>query len=355
MTFLPDSPGFSPDEGRAAWDAAEYGRTQRGSDSFDSGVFTEGRPAWHDKGTVITDPTITAEQALELSGLGGWKLEKHPAFVHVTLPDGSKVEIPMEGRFGHVRMDKLTVLGDVGAVYTSLQNERAFDWANALVGGAGCHFKTAVSLDGGRRICLQLEVPYEISLPDGKLRSFLLLTNSHDGSSGITAMFWNFRVPCKNTLKLAHRGGIDKITIRHTASAEGKLAEAQKALHLAEGAAERAGKLAEELYRAKLSAADMEALIAKVFPMADGVPQTAGERRSATIALAKRESVRLVYAGSEGNQDEIRGTAWGAYNAFAAVATHQEASSEAKAEAIFTNLMAGNTAADRALELLAIG
>ena len=39
----------------------------------------------------------------------------------------------------------------------------------------------------------------------------------------------------------------------------------------------------------------MEALIAKVFPMAEGVPQTTGERRSATIALAKREAVRLVY------------------------------------------------------------
>lgn len=353
MSFLPDSPGFGPDEGRSDWDKAEYGSAgQRNSVAFDSGVFTEDRKAWHDKGVVIPDDVITAERALDLAKLAGWDLQKHPAFVHVTLPDGREVQLPMEGRFGHVRMDTLSVLGDVGSTYTSLQNERAFDWADALVGGAGCHYKTAISLNGGAQICLQLEVPFEINLPDGRLRSFLFLSNSHDGSSAITAGFWNERLVCKNTLKLAKRGGIDRINIRHTQSAEGKLAEAQRALGLAQGAAERAEKLATQMITASISAKEFDALVAQVFPMSEKKPETAGERRSATIALAKRDAVRAAYNGEAGGQAEIKGTEWGAYNAFSAVASHQAATTQRQAEAIFNNLMSGNTAADRALELL---
>ena len=349
MTYLPDSKGFGP--GERDWDIAER-KMDNSIKAFDGGVFTEGRKTWMDLGVVLDDDAITAERALDAAQLAGWRLDKHPAFVHVKLDDGSEVQLPMEGRFGHVRMDTLHVLGDVGATYTSLQNERAFDWANALVGGAGCHFKTAGSLDGGARVWLQLEVPFEITLPDGLLRSFLYISNSHDGSSSIQAGFWNERIVCRNTLKLARRGGIDRVTIKHTASAEARLAEAQRALGLAEGAAQRSATLAEQLFATKLSERDLNALIAEVFPMAEGTPQTTGERRSATIALAKRDAVREVYFGSDGGQEEIRGSAWGAYNAFAAVATHQEASTRAKAEAIFTNLMAGTTPADRALELL---
>lgn len=346
MSFLPDSKGFGP--GERDWDIAER-KMDDSIRAFDSGVFTEGRKTWMDLGVVIPDDAITAEQALGFAKLAGWQLEKHPAFIEV---DGVRIEIP--GRFGHLRRDTMTVLGDVGKTYTSLQNEMAFDWANALVGGEGCHFKTAISLDGGARVCLQLEVPFEVNLPDGKLRSFLYLSNSHDGSSSIQAGFWNERIVCRNTLKLAKRGGIDKVNIKHTASAEKKLAEAQKALGLAEGAAERAEKLAIAMYRTKLTRQDVEDVITEVFPMAPGVPQTAGERRSATIAMVKRDAVRAVYAGDEGGQDEIRGTAWGVYNAFAAVATHQTASTVSQAESIFKNLMAGDTAADRALELLAV-
>src|ERR1700756_2237695 len=174
---------------------------------FESGVFTNGEGAWHGLGTVVEDKALNAEDALRLSGLGGWDLRKLPLLTRI--PGQGIVEVP--GKFAHVRMNDQRVLGVVGNVYRSVHNEDAFKWADELVGGFGCHYKTAGSLYGGRVVWLLLEVPFHIDLPDGQLRNMLYLTNSHDGSSPVEAAFTSVRIVCANTLSLARASGTDRV------------------------------------------------------------------------------------------------------------------------------------------------
>jgi hypothetical protein len=48
---------------------------------FESGFFTEGRPAWHGLGVTLPNDALDSVEAMEYSGLGGWNLTKQPTFV----------------------------------------------------------------------------------------------------------------------------------------------------------------------------------------------------------------------------------------------------------------------------------
>ena len=52
-------------------------------------------PAWHQLGTVL-DGAFTAEQALEMRRLGGWKVRKSPLFV-------AETGQPAEGAYATIR------------------------------------------------------------------------------------------------------------------------------------------------------------------------------------------------------------------------------------------------------------
>ncbi len=317
--------------------------------------------AWHGGMNVVDEPA-NAEQALEWSGLGGWELAKLPLFT--IAGDGSRLEVP--DRFAHVRMRDNRVLGVVGNVYRSVTNEDAFKWADELVGGFGAHYKTAGSLYGGKVVWVLLNVPFEINVGDQQLRTSIYLTNSHDGSSPVEAAFTTTNIVCANTLALARHSGVDRVRIKHCTNAEQKLAEAQKTMHLVEGARERSAALAEALFAKRITRETAGDVLDAVFPLPDtkGVEYDDLERglkRSLSIAEDKRNAVMAIYAGAAGDalgQRQIDGTAWGLYNAFSAAYQHQPLLGKSdedrirKADAIFDNIMDAKSPADKALELL---
>lgn len=321
---------------------------------FESGFGTE--QAWHG-GLVVVDGLQDAEAAIKYAGLD-WDVVKLPMFTKferelLTVPD----------KFAQVRTKDHRVLGVVGNVYTDVPNLRAFAWADALVGGFGAHFKTAGSLYGGRVVWLLLEVPFSIEIGDNKLRSMLYLRNSHDGSSPLTVGFTTVNIVCANTLAMAEQSAVDRVSIRHTESAEGRLKVAQQTMHLVEGAAERAGKLAEQLYAKHITNNDVTRVLNEVFPLPDlqgkaYAELTTGEKRSLSMAENKRKAVVQMYNGSELGAPANHGTAWGLYNAFSAAYQHQpiegkDADANArKADTIFANIMAGTAPADVALAVL---
>ncbi len=332
---------------------------------FESGVFTDGKAAWHGLGTVVDEKAINAEETLHIYGIGEWELSKLPLLA--ALPDGGTV--PVADRWAHVRMSDRRVLGVVGNVYRSVTNEEAFSWADELVGGFGAHYKTAGSLYGGRVVWLYLEVPYTISVGDGKdkMRTGLYLTNSHDGSAPVEAAFTTTRIVCANTLALARAYGVDRVRIKHCANAEQKLAEAQRVMHLVDGARERGARLAEELFAKRITPSQVGDVLDAVYPMPKLPEDWGGDRdnlerglkRSLSIAEDRRNAVLSIYNnGEEYGQPEFRGTAWGLYNAFSAAFQHQELlgkdadARQRKAEAIFARIMGATAPADEALKVL---
>lgn len=289
---------------------------------IDKMVSTEGMVPWHGLGVVLPDEAITLERALVEAKLDNWNLFKEPV---VRQGRGRKGQMgkrqPVEGSYFIVRGRDDEVLGVVGNRYNIVSNEEAFDWAKYLIGGDGFVVKTVGPLRGGKIVWVLLKAPFDITLPEGgKADEYILLVNYHDGSGSIKMLNEPIRVVCNNTLRMALGSYKASYSVRHTLNAKEKLAEAQKVLGLAQGAADRLEAAAAELYRQKISERDMDELLAKVFP-APG--KDAPERTKTNIAVA-RNTVRSLYEGDALGAPEIKGTAWGALNAFAAYTDHAQ-------------------------------
>lgn len=317
---------------------------------FESGFGTE--QAWHG-GLVVVDGLQNAEAAIKHAGLD-WDVVKLPL---LTRHEQRLLEVP--DKFAQVRTSDQRVLGVVGNIYTGVANREAFRWADELVGGFGAHFQTAGSLYGGRVVWVLLDVPFEIKSPDGKLRVKLYLRNSHDGSSPLSVGFTTVDIVCANTLALAEATAVDRVSIKHTSNASERLAVAQKTMHLVEGAAERAGALAEKLFSSRVTNNDLTVVLNEVFPLPELKGKTydelsRGEKKSLTLAENKREAVVTAYNA----RPALLGTQWGVYEAFSAAYQHQTidgkdvAANQRKADTIFGNIMDAKSPADAALAVL---
>ena len=69
--------------------------------------------------------------------------------------------------------------------------------------GAGVSYETAGSLQGGRKVWLLARMPHRYIIAGDEIAPYLVVMNSHDGSSGIKVAMTPIRVVCQNTLNLA--------------------------------------------------------------------------------------------------------------------------------------------------------
>ena len=173
-----------------------------GITSSDS-MFSVRQTPWHGLGAVLEEPPTTIAEAIERSGLG-WRVEREP----IALDRGDVAtandwwlprceEIP--GWWANVRQDTRQVLGIVGERYRIVQNIEAFQFVDQLIGSA-MHFETAGSLHGGRRVWVLAQLPEHIEVGGDPVRPYVLLMNSHDGSTAVVAASTPIRVVCQNTL-----------------------------------------------------------------------------------------------------------------------------------------------------------
>jgi phage/plasmid-like protein (TIGR03299 family) len=135
--------------------------------------------------------------------------------------------------YATVRRDTGEALGVVGSRYTVLSNRDAFTFFDALVTEKEALFETAGALGKGETIWLLAKLPGYIRIGrHDEVKKYLLLTNSHDGSSMVRTKLSPIRVVCSNTLSSALEGAEQEVRIRHTASAVDRLQEAHKLLGL---------------------------------------------------------------------------------------------------------------------------
>jgi phage/plasmid-like protein (TIGR03299 family) len=285
-------------------------------------------------------------EALTYSGLADWRLTKQPIFIGN--PDDGYSLVP--DHFAVTRSTDGRPLGVVGLSYRIVQNEEAFAWADELLGGEGFHYKTAGSLRGGTVVWLLAQAPFRVDLPDSPVDMFVLLTNTHDGSGAVTAAVTPVREVCMNTLRTALTRAQATYKIRHTSGAETRLAEAQRVLGLTRGAAERMRERAEALASHRIGDADWRAFLKTLVP--DPADSTRGQARAANV----RDAIDGVYRGSRFGQRDVRGTAWGAWQAVVAyndhVMTSRKTRTSTAAETRFERILGGENISSRALALL---
>jgi len=272
------------------------------------------QPAWHGLGTVFTDEVNTNEM-LKLAHLNDWNVRLED----VETPEGfnSDKNYSFVTRTNPFDRSTNDILGVVGERYVPLQNEDLFSFGDNLLDGGG-RWETAGSIKGGRVVFGSIALTDSITLdPKGiadKIDNYLLINTSHDGSIAIQASITPVRVVCANTLNLAlssFKGKKDvkqTFKIRHTQTAEGKIAVAREALGLAHKYIDEFSTIANEMIQTEITKAQFDKIVELAYPA-----PTKDAKGSQKKYDSKIDLLQGIYVGDYNNT--ISGTAWGAFNA----------------------------------------
>jgi len=270
-----------------------------------------GEPAWHELANVTFDESdhISTQAMLDSALLSKWdvRLEEFP------LPEGIRSDKPAFMVLRTNPFDGGTDLLSVqGNRYRTYQNEDLFAFGDNLLAGGG-FWESAGSINGGRTVFGSLKLGRDIVLDQQGIadvtKMYLLVTTSHDGSSAIQAMTTPVRVVCQNTLNLALNGCKQSFKVRHTATAGGRVDEAQRALGISFAYADQFEAEAQALYATAITNQQFSDIVKAVYPE----PDKDSVKSTITRYESKTDTIWDLWNGP--TQVGIKGTAWGALNA----------------------------------------
>jgi phage/plasmid-like protein (TIGR03299 family) len=266
-----------------------------------------GEKAWHGLGQYVSE-AMTSEQAIELGGLD-YTVEKRPLYA----PGWAGTMVEVDGHYGNVRTDTNEVLGVVKGRYQIVQNKDAFGFFDSIIDQGEAIFETAGALGKGERIFVTAKLPDDMLVRGEKVEKYIMLTNSHDGTSTIIAGFTPIRVVCNNTLTAALKNLDNKISISHTASAESKLKQASRVMGIASKYMDEVNMTFESMTTRKLSDLEMKYFIESV--MKGNVKEESSDKEAST---RMKNLVDQVYSFTISHPTQTTEAAyrtlWGAYN-----------------------------------------
>lgn len=274
-------------------------------------MFSVRQTPWHRLGRVLDRPPATIAEAIAASGLG-WTVSKKPlALDHgaaAPLPELRYTPIP--GHFATVRDDTKGVLGVVGKKYRIVQNYEAFAFVDQLIGSSMC-WETAGSLHGGQRVWVLATLPEHIEVGGDPVKPYVLLMNSHDGSTAVVAATTPVRVVCQNTLNWGLGSARQKLSIRHTEAITRRVHEARRVLELSLNYYAQFKRTGDQLASERCTERQLRAVLDQLYP--SGVSDTSSSRTRTSRERTKHRIMDLFLRGS--TQGNAPGSKWSAVNA----------------------------------------
>jgi phage/plasmid-like protein (TIGR03299 family) len=255
---------------------------------------------WQDLGTELANPR-TAREAIEAAGLDFAVLTK--PMKDFVMPSRSREVLD---RWVTVRTDTGEILGIVEEGYEPIQNREAFAFFDNLVADEEATYETAGVLGGGDCIWVLARLPGFINV-HGKdiVNKYLLLSNSHNGSSRVRVKIMPVRVVCSNTLTAPMQGAGD-VQIHHTSNSSDGRIQALSLLGLTYHLYEQ---LDTWFNRMSLTQISDRQLLDYVNAL---VPDDEGEEGDTKVRETRKTFLDLYESGH--GADLSRGTLWGAYN-----------------------------------------
>ena len=278
-----------------------------------------GELPWHRLGTQV-QPGITSEEALVAAGLD-WEVHKNETTLNRL---GGDIKV----KTGHYCTWRLNedgtthILGNVGNRYEILQNKDAFRPFDEALKEFGYDYETAGAIHEGSRIWV-LAKNGKATVGNDEVDKYMLLVNSHDGSTPVIIKPTPIRVVCNNTMNIALRKS-DSISIRHTTNMANKMDEVVGALKNAEGEFDKAFEHMNKMVELK------KFDIVKYFEsIAPKLKDRRGEHVELTMSGRKRpdnnqkvfDSLMWNYENGMGNDGC---SLWDAYNAVTEYVDHQK-------------------------------
>lgn len=261
-------------------------------------MFYFGALPWHKLGTALKKPA-TIEEALTAGGLN-WTVSTQ----QLALADEHDSAVPQ--RMAVVRDDigageSGRVLGVVHPNFKLLQNREGATLFDSLFGQGKPVYHTGGYLKKGEMVWLMAKLPNTIHLPDEeKLDTYLLFSNSHDGSLPIDIRLTTVRVVCNNTLSMALRkkGKAHVFRKGHSGSYEVLKAQAEAFMAMVLAQLGETTESMTKLVAAQCSDDAFAAFLQKLLPV-PARPATAGTNPQA----AKAHETRV--ATIEANREQI--------------------------------------------------
>lgn len=261
-------------------------------------------PGWHMLGTVFTEEVTDYKTMLVKAGLNEWEIHEEIASV-----EGARFVTPTKHIIANIGEERV-VLGTTGERYEIVQNEDAFAFLQTLNDGA--RWETAGAIKGGRVVFGSIALDREIVLdPSGVadvVKSYLLVSSSHDGSGCVRGGRTGVRVQCQNTLNIALPGIEQGFSFRHTMTVADRMAAGAEEWRKNNIYFDAFEEEAKALFAKKVTDAKYYKLVADLFPKPE-------EDVKGSVKKWEKKQEVFTQAWKGKPNAGIKGTGWGAFNA----------------------------------------
>ena len=292
---------------------------------------------WHGLGVKV-EKALSSRKALEIAGLN-WNVIQKPIYTddNVLIPSFK----------ANVRESDGKILGVVTDRYKIVQNKEAFAFTDSLL-GKGVKYETAGSLQGGKKVWLLANLPEKYKILDDEVNSYMVFSNSHDGTGAIKVAMTPIRVVCNNTLNLALSSAKRVWSANHTGNINAKLDEAMKTLLLAEHYMKNLNDEAEVLSKVKLTDKKVMNFVNELLPL----PEDASKIQEKNITNL-RDDMKLRYFDAP-DLICLPKSAWRFVNAVSDFSTHAAPVRKTLnyKENLFAKIVEGNPLIDKAYDLV---
>jgi len=281
----------------------------------EASMFYYGDKPWHGLGQQLENPA-TSKEAMEAAKLD-WEVEKQQIYL--------ESNVPVKNKFATVRKDRPeTVLGIVGSSYMPLQNAEAFGFFASIVGEGQAIYHTAGSLLEGKLVWILAKLPGVIRVTDEDItEKYLLLSNSHDGSSAVQIKFTPMRVVCNNTLTMAFHDQ-QFLSVYHQRDIKARLSDVPKLLNIINTRFTEIEATLKELVKIQMTDVTLDKYLHDVFPD----PKRKKDEKLYEYELARaktnREWSKYFFENGVGNNlPGVSGSLWGAFNGVTELIDHK--------------------------------
>ena len=251
------------------------------------------------------------------------------------------------------------VIGVVGDKYKIVQNMEVFSALDTLVDSGDARYTAAGEYNNGANIWMVMELPVGVQVANDPHAAFLLVQSSHDGSCAVRIRPIIERLFCMNQInriiKGKHKNDYTYV-MKHTTNSELSVNDIRNITQLTYDSIQQYETIAGTLLERKVDDRQVRNIFKAVWALPSEVEDapehllSQGQRRQRTIALNGRDSAWNIYSQSP-TQENIRGTAFGAWQAVVEHADHY-ASGGADRRAIATISGRNDRIKDKALDLV---
>jgi phage/plasmid-like protein (TIGR03299 family) len=312
-----------------------------------------------------------------------WTVVQQPAFIETSgrttpsidmngyLPPGGDDRFKVVGRLCgeppalvpdvllNVREDVHRVLGIVKQRYRLLQNSDAPHLIDRLVEAGKLRYELAGAIRGGAQVWWLARTTEAVDRNDDnrdRLETYVLLSNAHDGSTGTTVAVLPVRVASQTVMTWPLPIVQRSIVIRHTDSAKGQLAAADRLTDMIDTYQTAFLKTADRLLHTALTDEQFEQFLESLLPTPS--PRVANGRklnqRGITMAENAKGVITSIYWQNQ-SQQQLIGTVWGLVQACEVYSNHftinRTTADTSADENRFLRLTSGTTLGSRAFSL----